>query len=173
MTQRGLPDWTAIEFIRVGTMLTVFTLAVIALILLSRMQSAQYEHWVETPCEITWAGAMVQSPTDRGNPNRFTINVSYRYEVDGVQHEAEGFGAPEILDRSWTRADVLQFIRDGKTEGAPDRCLVDPDDPTRSVFRYVPAGETEQVMRISLWALAFFLAVIGYGVFRGLRDGWN
>ncbi|MFG0320519.1 MAG: DUF3592 domain-containing protein [Planctomycetota bacterium JB042] len=165
-------DWTSLDYVKVGGGVSLLLLAIVGVLLWGRRQAREDATWTETPCVVLSTDASILAGDRRASRDRYSIATSYRYEVDGMTYEGRGFGRPEAFPPGLDFLDAQEFAQAGGADGTADRCRVDPDDPTRSVFRVLDPESTVVPMRIALISLAVFLLVFVYGLQRGIRLGW-
>lgn len=171
MSKGGIEDWTPLDFVKVGGGLAAFFLACLVVLWVGRRQSAEYASWTEVPCEIVSNTTMVSSTRGQGDPNRMTVLTVYRYTIDGTSYENEDYGAPEGVDPSKDRIELSEFLEQGGAVGTRDHCFVDPKDPTRSVFRYIPTSNLDDWFKPLWWTVFGCLLIAGFGLFRRARTG--
>ena len=152
-----------------GGVVCLFVLAWVGLHWLGKRQSTDVDGWVRTPCEIVSASVSRHGVGARQYRSS-VVHVRYRYSYDGNFHEGSGFGTPAAA--TGLGDDVGAFLQQGKADGTDDHCFVDPDDPTRSAFRYIPSEEIDPFSPIAWIGLAVGVGIMAIGVVLGMRRGF-
>lgn len=106
------------------------------------------EAWVARPCEIL--SSRVAATTSGGDTPTtvYSVDVRYRYRVDGEGFEGDRYAVASSLDRATAEAAVASLPPGTHTE-----CFVDPADPTRAVL--VRGGQGSVLGLLVFGALLF------------------
>jgi len=107
----------------------------------------QARGWTETPCTII--SSTVQSHRGSKGGSTYSVEMVYRYTVDGREHKASRYGF--LGGSSGGYGDKAAVVRRFPA-GARAVCFVDPHDPYRAVFE---RGITPDFL-YGLFALIFF-----------------
>ncbi len=91
-------------------------------------------NWIEVPCKIL--SAEVERHSDSDGSDTYSIEVTYRYTVDGTEHIGDhyNFDFGSSSGRSGKQNVVDELNRNRDTV-----CYVDPDDPSQAILnRNIP-----------------------------------
>ncbi len=110
--------------------------------------------WDETPCEILSCEIKVDQ-SDEDSP--FSLDVRYRYAVDGTHYEGTKLTLEEDKHDDYTDLAIDRERLLSGTDRAPTAAYVDPDAPTSAILK------RRNIFLLSLWLL-FPLPFIGIGV---------
>lgn len=168
---RDVGDLKPIDFVEVGAGLLVFCAIVLLGLALALERAEGRSSWLETPCRIIEASGQQLGPS--AGEWRVRFDVDYRYDHGGRSHEGRGEGRPRLVDPGWRRLELVDFVAAGGLRDAVDHGLVDPQDPSGSVFRYEEPDEIRRLILITTIAAAVFAAILVLGIVRGLRLGFR
>ena len=85
--------------------------------------------WVETACEIVSSKVGVHHGDDGAT---YSIDIQYRYNVDGVDYDADRYSFM-VGSSSSGRAAKADVVRN-YPKGSKQICYIDPDDPSSAVL---------------------------------------
>ena len=137
-TDRNRKDATGrggrIERIVFGVVLSLFSLAWLALTFAVDARERASRRWPEVPCTILGTETAWESTGTAPHRHSFPIlRVRYRYEWNGVARESDVFSTNERgpnIERASERERWTSIYR----PGAASTCLVNPDNPDEAVL---------------------------------------
>ena len=137
-TDRNRKDATGrggrIERIVFGVVLSLFSLAWLALTFAVDARERAARRWPEVPCTILGTETAWESTGTAPHRHSFPIlRVRYRYEWNGVARESDVFSTNERgpnIERASERERWTSIYR----PGAASTCLVNPDNPDEAVL---------------------------------------